>query len=167
MANTLFIKPSDVAEICPISPNIDTLWMNDMIHIAQQTRIKAVVQELLYNELITNILANTLTPDQITLLTYIRTPLAYLTLYETLPFLNYQITAKGTRSNTDIHSDAVDLKTSSYIRTEVLNKGEFYLSILDTFLKDNATLYAPFYVLTANCQVNATNKIYNSPTYFY
>ena len=88
MADIALIDQPDFYSVTNISKNVDYSWYSTYIYQAQYFYIEKRVGIDLMNELKTQKDTNTLTPDNIILISYMVKPIVWYTLYEVFPFFH-------------------------------------------------------------------------------
>jgi hypothetical protein len=149
MANVLFIGEEYIRENTVFNLNVDIKDIEQSAGVAQDMHIQPILGTTFYNELELAYSAQTLTPDEITLMEYIKPALAYQAAQMTLPFLNYNIKNKGSVQQFGENASSIDAGTFHFLRKEIQNRAEFYTQRLVAYLCKNANLY-PSYISSEN-----------------
>ncbi len=140
----MLITPNEVKQITTATVSIADQWLNPSIKEAELTVCNNLLGKDLFNELVAQNDANTLTPDNQELLDKLKTPLAYYTFYYSLPDLWIKSTEKGIVFKNSEFSANVDSTTMEFYSKMQFNKCLKYLDEVRNYLDDNTTLY-PLY----------------------
>lgn len=142
----LFITEAEIKSNTAIQNNVDVSLITPYIETAQLLHIQPILCEDLYNDLVTNISAGTISSDYQTLLDeYIQPALSNWVFYEALPFLYVRITNKGLLLKSSDNSESVDVQTYNMLRENVKDIAQYQTKRLQKFLIDNRSLY-PLYI---------------------
>jgi hypothetical protein len=111
MDNVLLISYATLTKVSELNENIDTKILTPLVAEVQKTIIRPVLGTTLYNALLIAVATDTLSADQLKLLTdYIRPALINGILTD-LPFkLNYRFTNTGMTTRTSEHAKAPEYK---------------------------------------------------------
>ncbi len=114
MAKALFISTDDVKRKSILKGNLDVDNFIQFIEVAQDTHILSFLGTDLYNRISTDIIADTLTGDYLTLTTdFIKPMLVHWSVVESLPFLAYTadnvgITKRSSENSESVSQDDID-----------------------------------------------------------
>lgn len=146
MATVLFLTATYVKDYTFIDQNVDEKYIRISIEEAQKIHIRQYIGSGLYDELVTQIQASTLTALNTTLLdNYIIPALKWWTLVEAAPFLTYKVTNKNiVRKNSD-NSSGVDYNELDQFMNMVSDKAQYHTQRLINYLCENSTDY-PLYL---------------------
>lgn len=150
---TLFIDNADLFEYSNMSKNIDPTWITNFIYEAQLNFIKPILGFALYDELITQIDTNTLTPDNILLLDEIKRPQIFAALQEALPLLWARIENGGITINEQDTQKSVTFDEMNSLKDYFKTKYDTAKQQLITFLNYYHTNY-PLYNYSTVCKIN-------------
>jgi hypothetical protein len=154
----LFLSVDYLRDNTVINGNVDSEILEPFILLAQNVHIETIVGTKLYNDLISEIIADSLSTANQTLLDdYLQPALLQWSLYESLPFINYKLTNKAISTKNSDNSDAVELDELHYLRTTVKDVAEYMSERATKFLKTNETTY-PLYLLNTECDEIRPNK---------
>jgi len=171
MADIALIDQPDFYTVTNISKNVDYSWYSTYIYQAQDFYIEKRVGIDLMNELKLQKDTNTLTPDNIILISYMVKPIVWYTLYEVFPFFHARMEDIGITVNTSDKQTSIDLKHLVYLRGEMQNKADNYMYTLITYLEKNKALY-PLYQPPCStcgncyCSCNTNRQIFNQGIIF-
>lgn len=171
MADIALIDQPDFYEITNISTNIDYTWIYTYIFQAQDFYLEKRLGIDLMDELKLQKDTNTLTPDNIILLSFMKKPIVWYTMFEVFPFFHARVEDSGITINTGEKETSIDLKHLSYLRGELQVKGENYMYTLINFLEKNKALY-PLYQPPCKtcgncyCSCSSNRQIFNNGIIF-
>lgn len=136
MARVLLLTTDKLKKNTPIQENVDDSIIKPYIYKAQETHVHQYLGTDLYNKILNEVQAGTITGDYKTLLDdYIQPTLIEWSFYEVLPFVSLKITNKSIgRGNADYLSEA-DLDDLKYLRQTVRDVAEFYGTRLIGYVK--------------------------------
>ena len=161
----LFITETFVKKYSNIDENVDTQYITPVIDLVQKMYIRPILGTALYDELTTEIAADTVSVNNVTLLdNYIQDTMLYYVLAEGLPSFTYKIENKSVSTKTSDNATPVD---NSIIQSEVArykDRAEFFAQTLIDFLEATAdgTNYNAY--LNPGSAFNTVRPINNSYT---
>lgn len=159
MATAAFLSAEYIKENTPIDGNVDEKYLKVAIKEAQEIRIRDYLGTGLYDDLVTNIIAGTVSSDYSTLLkTYIAPCLSYWTMYEAAPFLSFKFTNKNIVKKNSDNSSAADMTEIEKVMKYVENKAQYYAQRLVLFLVQNQTTYTKYNVPGVSIDTIFPNK---------
>jgi UDP-galactopyranose mutase len=130
------------------SPVTDMVQAKDLyphIQTAQFNFLRVTLGSDFYDHILDAFENQTLTPDEITLVQdYIQPSLLYRTLALALPFMQYNLRAKGLMVNSDDSAAAAGINELKFIINETKNRAEVLEEYLRSYLCKYANLY-PLY----------------------
>lgn len=144
MPDTLFISENYIKSYTPIGELCQWTEILPTALIVQQSTFQDILGTNFYNYLLNKFATQTLNPDEIVLMNYIKPALAYRVADKTLPFINYQIRNKGVMVQRGDYSDAVDIDTLRYLREELSGSADFHEKRLIEYLCKNENLYPQY-----------------------
>jgi hypothetical protein len=162
MNRVLLTNTARLKKHTPIQDNVDDNLLNPYIFKAQETHIHQILGTDLYNKVLSDVKAGTITGNyKILLDDYIIPCLTEWAFYEVMPFIQLKITNKTIgRGNAEFFAEG-DLNDLKYLRNSVRDLGEFYGTRMIGYLKQNSHLFKEY---TTN---SGLDKIVpNSSTYF-
>lgn len=143
--NTLFISVDYLRDNSSINGNTDNEILEPYIITAQTVHIEQILGTGLFNDIVTNIQADTITGNNKTLLDdYIQPCLLQWSIYEALPFLNFKMTNKAVTTKSSDNSEPVGLSEIQYLRQNVRDTAEYLSQRVTDYLKANPSLF-PLY----------------------
>ncbi len=125
----------------PINANLDIKLIVPFIRTAQDLWIQPRISSAQYTRLMEGIVNNDLTSDETLLLEMLRPAVAYYTVYEAIPFIYTQIRNAGVVRAVNPNTENASMSEMKMLRTELENKGEFYMKRVLAFLCENSSLY--------------------------
>lgn len=145
MAFAYFIGEERLKLNSQLNDNIDMKLLNPIIQKVQEIKIQSLLGTDLYNLLITQINADSLTAANTTLLNdYIQPCIEKYIVAEALPYLTYQFRNKGVMKRTSENSIPVDLKEILYLQDKLNNDAEWYAERVTNFLCNNEATYPTY-----------------------
>ena len=153
MTNTLIISEAKLRQFTDLNDSVDTELLKNAVRTAQDITIQRVIGTKLYNKILSDIDADTLTGNYKTLVDdYIQDFLLYAAYYEVLEAVMYRPRNNGLLSPTGgENSEKVDITAYNALRQSALNKMEFYAEKLSSYIAEEQALYP---------ELNSANKIY-------
>ena len=144
MADVLFISESDIKTNSSISNNLSPKLIMPYVTLAQQLYLKPQLGKDLYNSIIDEISASTISTANNLLITQTKKTLTYYSIYEALPFIRTRIEQAGVVFMTDDTYQAVSDTTFFNLRKTVKNYAESYMADFLDWLDDNKSNYPLF-----------------------
>jgi hypothetical protein len=142
---SLLVTPNDLKQFTTISSNIDTDMLFPFLLVSQQTLVAPVLGTALYDDIINRFDTNTLSGDTKTLYEkYLIPAVGWGSYYLALPFLAYKTNRNGVNtSGTDTLTPVV-IEEMNVLTNRLNTLKDFYLSQLEEYLVDNASLFPLF-----------------------
>ena len=127
MATALFISRTDLVKNTVIDGNTDTDSFIQFVKIAQEIHIQNYLGTKLYNRIASDIIADTLTGDYLTLVTdYIQPMLIHYAMVDYLPFAAYQVKSGGIFKHTSENAETVSKDEVDYLVQKEREFAEYY-----------------------------------------
>lgn len=148
MANVIayFITPTQIKATAYIDENTDDKYLINATRIAQDLYILPIVGSGVFDELKTQIDANTVSSDNdILLKDYIQHALTFYTLYELVEPLSFKFTNKAILRKTSENSQPISTEEINQLKEKFRNIAEFYANRIVRFMIENQALY-PLYL---------------------
>jgi len=148
MSQALFISPDFIKENSSINGNVDDKYIKTTIYLAQKLYLIPILGTTLYNEINDEIVNNTLSADNTTLLTdYVDDCLLYYVLSEGISLFTYKIENKSVVKKNSDNSQPIDSEEVQILRDDYKNKAEYFGQRVTNYLCENAstTKYASWY----------------------
>lgn len=146
MVTTLFISENKLKAFSDLNQSVDADLLKNAIREAQDIHIQKYLGYNLYQKLISDVNASSLSGNYLTLMTqYIQDTLLYWSYYEALeaiwlrPRNNGLLIPQGGQE-----AQAADMRIYDKKRDSVRNKAEWYAERLVGYLIDNGTLFPEF-----------------------
>ncbi len=153
MTDTLIISEAKVRQFTDINDSVDSSLIKNNVRTSQDIHLQRIIGTKLYQKILSDIDASTLTGDYLTLVDdYIQDFLLYATYYETLesiylrPKNNGLLTPTGGENSINVDRGVYEMK-----RQSVLNKMEYYADRLSNYISDEQSLFP---------ELNSNNKLY-------
>lgn len=145
MARGLFISETFVKENSEIDENVDMKLINPTIWYCQKQYIEPALGTVLYNDLIADVVAGSVSGDNLTLVDdYIADALLFWVRHEIQVPLTYKFRNKSVGKNTDPNSQPVGFDEHKYLRDFYKNKAVMFTERLKDYLCENSELF-PLY----------------------
>jgi hypothetical protein len=145
MSIVKFISETKLKELVAINGNTDNALIQPIILECQRIYIEPIIGTGLYNELETQIEANTLTVLNTTLLdSYIIPCLVAWIKYESPVELNYKFTNKNVSTKNSENSTPIGLEEARFLMDRFKNKAEYHSERITKYLCENSVSY-PLY----------------------
>ena len=153
MTDTLIISEAKVRQFTDINDSVDSSLIKNNVRTSQDIHLQRIIGTKLYQKILSDIDASTLTGDYLTLVDdYIQDFLLYATYYETLesiylrPKNNGLLTPTGGENSINVDRSVYEMK-----RQSVMNKMEYYADRLSNYISDEQSLFP---------ELNSNNKLY-------
>ena len=128
-----------------VNLNVDDSLINPQIIKAQNLNIERVLGSDLFNLLLSEVEAQSVSARMVTLLEdYIQPALVEWVTYAGLLYFNYKVTNKAVLKKSSDNSEASDLNEVNYLRQDVRDDAEYYTDRLVKFLCANDTVYPEY-----------------------
>lgn len=155
----------------PVTSNVDIEEFLPYICIAQELYIEPILGEPLLTELKEQVLSNTLTEYNSSLIVKIAPALSFFTIYQALPFHWATIANKGVTIRESENSKGVDIKDIAQLRRWVKDDADLLKGQLIDYLCKCRTNYPLWRPLNTNCcndiiPEGSTAKSFDSGFYF-
>lgn len=143
MTSTFILSEAKFREFTDVNDSLDTALIKNAIREAQDIHLQRIIGTKLYNKILSDIDASTLTGDYETLVNdYIQDFLLYAAYYETLeaiyirPRNNGLLTPTGGENSIEVDRSLFNVK-----RQSVENKMEFYAEKLSQYISENENTF--------------------------
>jgi hypothetical protein len=146
-----------------VNLNVDSELIHPQIIKAQNLNIERALGTNLFNVLMSEVSAGTVTPRMVTLLEdYIQVALVEWVTYAGLLYFNYKVTNKAVVKKSSDNSEASNLNEVNYLRQDVRDDAEYYTDRLVKFLCANEVTY-PEYI---NGNINDDDIVPSKKSFF-
>lgn len=146
MAKALFISEKKLKEESIFNDNIDNKYLASLINEQQDVYILPLLGTALYNELQDQIIANNVTPLNVSLLDSYVVPCLKQYVKAEAPYeLNFKYTNKNVAQKNSEYSQPVDTNVLKDMGQQFRNKAEFYATRLKQYLQANQQSYPKYY----------------------
>ena len=143
MTSTFILSEAKFREFTDVNDSLDTALIKNAIREAQDIHLQRIIGTKLYNKILSDIDASSLTGDYQTLVNdYIQDFLLYAAYYETLeaiyirPRNNGLLTPTGGENSIEVDRSLFNVK-----RQSVENKMEFYAEKLSQYISENENTF--------------------------
>ena len=166
MATILLLSTDKLKKNTPIEQNVDDSVLKPYIKKSQDTHIQQILGTDLYNKILTDVQAGTITGDYKTLLDdYIQPCLIEWSFYEVLPFISLKITNKSIgRGNADYLAEA-DLSDLKYLRNTVRDIAQFYGERIIGYLRQYSNNFPEYSTNSGLDKIVPNSKSYFNGVY--
>lgn len=146
----LFITEQFIKDNTLIDGNVDMKYITVTIADAQRMHILPILGTGLYNEIDAQIVANTLSVANTTLLNdYVQDALKYWVIFEGIDLFTYHITNKNISTKSSDNSQPIQQIDVIRLMDRNKDKAEFFSQRVTKFLIENEALY-PLYTNAGN-----------------
>lgn len=159
MVSTYILSIEDFTNRADITPNIQTAKLKSYLGVVQEKYALKILCQALYDELLTQIAASSLTAVNTLLLPYVKDYLIYKTYSRYLLNANTLSTPAGLRVQTDTTSEAASDPTITALVKQADGDANFFQDQLATFLKCNDTDYPLWKNSICGCGNKVTQKL--------
>lgn len=165
MANALFISANYIYNNSVINSNVDEKYIIPTIDLCQKMYLIPILGTALYDEIKGQIIADTLTSDNTTLLNdYIQDVLLYYVLFEGIAIFTYKIENKSVVKKNGETAQPIDSQEVQMLRDMYKDRAEFFAERCTKYLLENATTSRYASYLTGNDGIDDINPIKNNYT---
>ena len=145
MARQLFISESFLKDNSPIDENVDMNQINPTIWSCQIQYIQNILGTNLYNKILADIEASTLSGDYLTLVDdYCADALVHWVMYEVQIPLLFKFRDKNVSKKSSTTSFPISTKELSRIENRYKDKAEFFTKRISEYLCANSTLFTEY-----------------------
>jgi hypothetical protein len=150
----LFISRTDLVKNTIIDGNVDTDKFIQFVKIAQEIHITNYLGSKLYDKISTDIIADTLAGNYLTLVNdYIQPMLIHFAMVEYLPFGAYQIKNGGIGKHSSENSEAITKTEVEFLVQKERETAEYYTRRFVDYICFNSNLF-PEYLTNVNSDVH-------------
>jgi len=165
MAEALLISKLDVIKYTSIDGNIDYDKLLPHIKVAQDIWIQQYTGTDLLNKIKSDIIADTLSGDYLSLITnYLKPMLVHYSMVEYLPFASYQISNQGVYQKEVESSQSVNYEDVLSLTEKYKKRAEHYAQRFIDYINFNQNLF-PEYNSNSNGDMYPNNQTYQSNWY--
>ena len=164
MANALFLSSTYLNNNSPLNANVDMSEIYPFAKTAEDVYIQGTIGTKLYVYLKDVVVAahasppTTISTNNRTLLEYLRDSLMWFTIYDALPFIHTKIRNIGVVKQNGDNLETADRSDVTYLRTESLNKANFYLNQVKRYLCEYDSLYSEYKTDSWNLNPNELTR---------
>lgn len=135
------INQADIKNIKGITDNITAAQVEPHVLEAQNFAIKPILQEALFNELLSQVESNTLSGANIALLPYVQNALVYHAYARYILKSNYQATQVGLRKKDSDNSEALTSAEINMLHADAKRDADMLSNELTRFLEAHKNDY--------------------------
>jgi hypothetical protein len=145
MPTALFIKREDIVRNTVISGNVDTDKFIQFIKIAQEIHIQNYTGTKLYDKISSDIIANTLAGNYLSLVTdYLQPMLIHFAMVEYLPFAAYTVANGGVYKHTSENSVNAEKIEIDYLVEKERTIAKYYTERFIDYMSFNQSLFPEY-----------------------
>ena len=145
MATALFIKREDIVRNTVISGNVDTDKFIQFIKIAQEIHIQNYTGTKLYDKISSDIVANTLAGNYLSLVTdYLQPMLIHFAMAEYLPFAAFTVANGGVYKHTSENSVNAEKIEIDYLVEKERTIAKYYTERFIDYMSFNQSLFPEY-----------------------
>lgn len=145
MAQALFITRNDLVKYTAVNGNVDTDKFIQFVKIAQDIHIQNYLGSDLFNKISTDIIADNLTGNYLTLVnTYVKPMVIHWAMVEYLPFASYTIANKGIYKHSSENSDTVVKDEVDFLIEKSRNLAQYYTDRFISYMSFNQDLFPEY-----------------------
>jgi hypothetical protein len=146
MARTLLISTAYLKSNSPLNGAVDDNLMRPSIDLAQFKYIKPYLGCALYDKILADVAAQTVTGAYATLLDdYIKPALNWWTLFELVTPLTFKLDNSSIVQRTSEDTTAIDGETIGRLKNDYKNNAEAYMRYLMQYICDNSASFPEYY----------------------
>lgn len=139
----------------PIPDNYNIKEIKPFFKVAEQLWVMPLLGQALYDELLEQVCANDVTPENSTLLLVVYPYLSFAICYEALPFISYHFSQVGVTKGKSDNSDSVSISDVNFISSQLRSQVETMKGQLKDFLNNHKDIY-PLYK-SDDCECSSQN----------
>ncbi len=141
----LFVTTQYLKDNLPIDDNLDAEIIHPIIGRAQDRYILPILGSTLYNKLINEVSAGTITGQYKLLMdTYIQPCLKEFVFADSIPFINYKFTNKSIAKKSSDNSEPASESEVDKLQQPARDMGQFYAERLTRYLWANSFYFPEF-----------------------
>ena len=144
MTAALFLRPDDTLLLSYVESNYDNDQLRALIYDVQQLKVLPLLGTALYNELDTQVTANTVTSDNTSLLNKLSPCIRMYVLSMGEEVFNYKFRNKGIMKMNSDNSQSVDLDVLDRLVRKYSDQAQEYAQRVTNFLVANSSTYPLF-----------------------
>lgn len=158
----LFISRIDLIKNSILDGNVDTDKFIQFIKIAQEIHIQNYLGSKLYDKIASDIIADTLTGNYLTLVTkYLQPMLIHYAMVDYLPFAAYQVKNGGVFKHNSENAETVNKEEVDFLVQKERDFAEYYTRRFVDYMCNNSNLF-PEYNDNTNEDVYPQKNVNNS-----
>ena len=147
----LFITRKDIVEFTSLNGNVDSDKFIQWCKVAQDIWIQEYLGSKLFNKLKSDIVANSLSGNYLSLVTtYIKPMIIHWTMVEFLPFAAYDIAQKGIFKHNSENAETVDKSEIEFLTEKHKKIAQHYSQRCIDYIIFNQSLFPEYNTNTQN-----------------
>ncbi len=145
MATALFISRTDLVKNSILDGNVDTDKFIQFIKISQEIHIQNYLGGKLYDKISSDIIADTLTGDYLSLVTdYVQPMLIHYAMVDYLPFAAYQVKNGGVFKHNSENAETVSKDEVDFLVQKQRDFAEYYTRRFVDYMCFNSTKFPEY-----------------------
>jgi len=141
----LFISRTDLVKNSILDGNVDTDKFIQFIKIAQEIHIQNYLGSKLYDKIASDIIADTLTGNYLTLVTkYLQPMLIHYAMVDYLPFAAYQVKNGGVFKHNSENAETVNKEEVDFLVQKERDFAEYYTRRFVDYMCNNSNLFPEY-----------------------
>lgn len=161
-----FVTETYLKQNTPITNNVDSTDVVPYLRFSAESWVKPYLGSFFYNDLLTKFNAQTLNPDEVTLVqNYIQPAVAWRAATEATVFLSYQLKNKGLQTQSGDFSASPEYRAIMFVHHHYRDRADFFDNSLTDYLILNKALY-PVFMDDQNKDSRIKNKYCKGPNTF-
>ena len=164
-----FVTENSLKTKIPLTANIDMVKVLPYVESQADMRIQPILGTYFYNYLLGKYNAQTLTPDETTLVKKIQYAIGWRAVEDCILGISFELKNKGIQQQSGDYSSPTTLAEANYIEGRMAKKAEFYEERLIKWLQANYSLFPQFTDSQNDSDmkpIKSTDTGYNESIYF-
>lgn len=164
-----FVSENWLKTKIPLTANIDMVKVLPYVESQADMRIQPILGTYFYNYLLGKYNAQTLTPDETTLVKKIQYAIGWRAVEDCILGISFELKNKGIQQQSGDYSSPTTLAEANYIEGRMAKKAEFYEERLIKWLQANYSLFPQFTDSQNDSDmkpIKSTDTGYNESIYF-
>lgn len=141
---TSFVTEKNLQEFTPININVEPREITPHLEYAEFNFLRGMLGQLLFDDLKTKYIDQSLNVDEIELVSYCKAVVAYRALSESLPFLSIKIRNSGAVRLNGENFTSSSTSDIRYLQDHLRQRSEYFERRLSDYLCNNSKLF-PLY----------------------
>lgn len=139
-----FVNEQYLKDKTHITQNVDASDLSPFLQLASETYLLPILGYNFYNDILTKYNANTLSPEEEELVTFITPVVAFYAAYDAIPNLSFRVANKGIQTQNGEYSNSGTIEMIDYVRKNVLKFAKMYHTNLTKYLSENCDKFPKY-----------------------